>query len=103
MLFLQAAVYDSVMKCDVDLRKDLLSNVLLSGGNTMFPGLSQRLEYELEAISPSPVHIRAPKERRYAVWLGASILGSLSTFGEICISRKEYEDHGSRIVHRKCF
>lgn len=91
------------MKCDVDLRKDLLSNLLLSGGNTMFPGLPQRLKHELDAISPSPVRIRAPKERRYAVWLGASILGTLSTFGEICINKKEYQDHGSRIVHRKCF
>ena len=31
-------VYKSVMKSDIDIRKDLLNNVVLSGGSTMFPG-----------------------------------------------------------------
>ena len=30
--------YNSIMKCDVDIRKDLYANTVLSGGTTMFPG-----------------------------------------------------------------
>ena len=30
--------YNSIMKCDVDIRKDLYANTVLSGGSTMFPG-----------------------------------------------------------------
>ena len=29
--------YNSIMKCDVDIRKDLYANTVLSGGTTMFP------------------------------------------------------------------
>ncbi|KAM9959026.1 hypothetical protein ACTFIR_000077 [Dictyostelium discoideum] len=32
--------YNSIMKCDIDVRKDLYTNVVLSGGTTMFPGMS---------------------------------------------------------------
>lgn len=31
-------VYSSIMKCDVDIRKDLYANTVLSGGSTMYPG-----------------------------------------------------------------
>merc|ERR1719384_2731148 len=31
--------YDSIMKCDVDIRRDLYENTVLSGGSTMFPGI----------------------------------------------------------------
>ncbi|XP_054719083.1 uncharacterized protein LOC129228429 [Uloborus diversus] len=100
---IQGAVYDTAMRCDVDIRKDILDNVLISGGNSLFPGLSSRLKQELQAMCPCPVRVWAPAERRYAVWLGGSILGSLSTFREICVTRSEYEDYGPHIVHRKCF
>ncbi len=30
--------YNSIMKCDVDIRKDLYANNVLSGGTTMYPG-----------------------------------------------------------------
>jgi actin len=34
--------FNSIMKCDVDIRKDLYSNIVLSGGTTMFPGACAR-------------------------------------------------------------
>jgi actin-related protein len=36
--------YNSIMKCDVDIRKDLYANTVLSGGSTMFPGFVDRME-----------------------------------------------------------
>ncbi|KAG8186668.1 hypothetical protein JTE90_014744 [Oedothorax gibbosus] len=99
----QGALYDSVMKCDVDIRRDLCDNVILSGGSTLFPGLKSRLRAELQELSNCRVRVRAAKDRRYAVWLGGSVLGSLSSFGEICVTKADYEEYGPRIVHRKCF
>merc|ERR1712107_596497 len=60
-------VYDSIMKCDVDIRKDLYENVVLSGGSTMFEGIDKRLEKELSALAPSTMEIKitAPPERKY--------------------------------------
>jgi actin beta/gamma 1 len=97
--------YQSIMKCDVDVRRDLYSNIVLSGGTTMFPGIGERLTRELAALAPSTVKVRvvAPPERKYSVWIGGSILSSLSTFQQMWISKDEYDESGPSIVHRKCF
>jgi len=99
------ATYNSIMKCDVDIRKDLYGNVVLSGGTTMFPGIADRMQKELVNLAPSTMKIKiiAPPERKYSVWIGGSILSSLSTFGEMWISKEEYDESGPAIVHRKCF
>jgi actin len=99
------ATYNSIMKCDVDIRKDLYGNVVLSGGTTMFPGIADRMQKELVNLAPSTMKIKiiAPPERKYSVWIGGSILASLSTFQEMWISKEEYDESGPAIVHRKCF
>ncbi|VVB11813.1 unnamed protein product [Arabis nemorensis] len=97
--------YNSIMKCDVDIRKDLYGNIVLSGGSTMFPGIADRMSKEITALAPSSMKIKvvAPPERKYSVWIGGSILSSLSTFQQMWISKAEYEESGPAIVHRKCF
>jgi len=97
--------YNSIMKCDVDIRKDLYSNIVLSGGTTMFAGIADRLQKEVSALAPDTMKIKviAPPERKYSVWIGGSILASLSTFQQMWISKEEYDESGPSIVHRKCF
>ncbi|MCL4149833.1 UNVERIFIED_CONTAM: hypothetical protein GTU68_031188 [Idotea baltica] len=92
-------------RCDVDIRKDLYANTVLSGGSTMFPGISDRMQKDLAYHAPNSVKIKivAPPERKYSVWIGGSILASLSTFQAMWISKDEYSDCGPEIVHRKCF
>ncbi|XP_070001265.1 actin, cytoplasmic A3a-like [Penaeus vannamei] len=97
--------YNSIMKSDLDIRKDLYGNTVLSGGTTMYPGLADRLTHELSALAPPTmkVKITAPPERKYSVWIGGSILASLATFQQMWISKREYEECGPSVVHRKCF
>ncbi|KAJ6772767.1 ACTIN 3 [Salix koriyanagi] len=97
--------YNSIMKCDVDIRKDLYGNIVLSGGSTMFPGIADRMSKEISALAPSSMKIKvvAPPERKYSVWIGGSILASLSTFQQMWIAKAEYDESGPSIVHRKCF
>jgi len=97
--------YDSIMGCDVDIRRDLYENTVLSGGTTMFPHIDARLAKELKALAPASVKIKvvAPPERKYSVWIGGSILSSLSTFQEMWITKDEYDESGPGIVIRKCF
>jgi len=98
-------MFQTIMKCDVDIRKDLYANIVLSGGTTMFNGISDRLSKEITALAPSTMKIKivAPPERKYSVWIGGSILASLSTFQQMWISKQEYDESGPSIVHRKCF
>jgi actin beta/gamma 1 len=97
--------YNSIMKCDIDIRKDLYANTVLSGGTTMYPGIADRMQKEITALAPSTMKIKiiAPPERKYSVWIGGSILASLSTFQSMWISKQEYDESGPSIVHRKCF
>ena len=97
--------YNSIMKCDVDIRKDLYANTVLSGGTTMFPGIADRMQKEITALAPSTIKIKiiAPPERKYSVWIGGSILTSLTTFQTMWITKAEYDEAGPSIVHRKCF
>lgn len=70
------------MKCDVDVRKDLYANIVMSGGTTLFNGIDTRLSSEVTKLAPLTMKIKtlAPPERKYSVWIGGSILSSLSTF-----------------------
>jgi len=96
--------FDSIMKCDVDIRRDLYKNIVMSGGTTMFQGIPERLEKEMKALAPQGMDIKviAPPERKYSVWIGGSILASLSTFEEMWVTKEEYDESGPTIVHRKC-
>ena len=101
---LHETAYNSIMKCDVDVRKDLFSNIILSGGNTLFTDIAERMQKEIVALVPSTMEVKiiAPPDRKYSAWIGGSILASLSTFQEMWISKQEYDESGPSIVHRKC-
>jgi actin beta/gamma 1 len=98
-------MYATIMKCDVDIRKDLYANIVMSGGTTMYDGIADRLTKQMTELAPSTMKIKvvAPPERKYSVWIGGSILASLSTFQQMWISKPEYDESGPGIVHRKCF
>ncbi|KAJ7097408.1 actin family [Mycena epipterygia] len=97
--------FNSIFKCDLDIRRDLYGNVVLSGGTTMFPGIADRMQKELTALAPASMKIKivALPERKYSVWIGGSILASLSTFQNLWVSKQEYDESGPGIVHRKYF
>ena len=102
-------IYESIIKTDMDIRRELYCNIVLSGGNTLFPGIYQRLHREVYAWSPSGIKVKIvwiasnENKRQYLPWIGGSILASLSTFQEIWITRDDYKEYGPAIVHRKCF
>lgn len=72
-------VYNCISKCDVDIRKNLYSNIVLSGGTCMLKGLSERLAFDLQQKTTCPILVRKPFSK-YSVWIGASILASIPSF-----------------------
>jgi len=95
----------AILKSDMDLRKVLFSNVVLSGGSTLFKGFGDRLLAEIKKLAPKEMKIKisAPQERLYSTWIGGSILASLDTFKKMWVSKREYEEEGARAVHKKTF
>jgi len=96
---------NTIQNCDIDIRKELFNNTILSGGTTLFANIEDRMHKDLDSLTPSSVAVKviSPPERKYSVWIGGSILSSLSTFQSMWISAAEFEEHGAAIVHRKCF
>jgi actin len=122
-------IHDLIRNADGRLSNALFSNVVLCGGSTMFVGIDDRLTRKLKLLNPAVPKIRviAPpgrrlpvsdfplctfpdpgscsrllSERKYSVWIGGSILASLSTFQDAWVSKKQYDETGPHVVHRQC-
>lgn len=91
---------------DVDLRPNLLGNVIVTGSTSLLNGFNDRLNHELTTMYPGlKIKIHAAgltSERRFGAWIGGSILASLGTFHQMWISRKEYDENGPGIVEKRC-
>jgi actin len=107
MMGIHEMTNDSIQKSEIDVRKELFGNVVLSGGTTMFPNIAERLTLELQKLAPTniidKVRVLATPERKYCVWVGGSILSSINNFQSMWITKSEYEESGPQVVHRKCF
>jgi len=101
---MHALTWHSIQESDVDVRKALCANLILSGGTTMYQGLPDRLKDEIVALAPAGAEIKviASADRKFAVWKGASTFSSLSSFASSWITADDYREHGAGIVHRKC-
>jgi len=100
-------VCNAVAKCDTDIRREMHSNLIVTGGNSLLSMFSERFHKELSERSPQMYKFKmlatnSSIERKFSVWIGGSILGSLGTFHQLWISKQEYEEHGSIMVERKC-
>jgi actin-related protein len=87
---LHEALYNAINESDIHYRKELFNNIIISGGNTLFPGLKERLSKELKKIIPETINIKiiAPEERILTTWYGGSLLGALPSFMDLTIKKK---------------
>jgi len=99
-------VWESISRCDIDVRKTLLSNVVLSGGSTMFPDFSERLTRELKGYAPTAsqaqVRVVASKDQKHAVWAGAQVFATLRSMQEEqWMTYEDYDEYGANFIHDK--
>lgn len=96
-------VHQAIANSDVDVRKDLYQNIVLSGGSTLFAGFPERLTKEVQKLAHQAIKVKviAVPERKYCSWIGGSILSFTST-SSMWITKEEYQDAGPSIVHQKC-
>jgi len=97
---LPEAILDVIEMCDLDIRPELLNNIFLSGGSSMFPNIKSRIYQELEVElakrkkKNQTIKIIAPRERIFAVWVGGSVLAMIPEFSKNWISRAQYFREG---------
>jgi actin-related protein len=96
ILPLHESIIEAISLCDMTLRNEFYSNIILSGGSTKFPGIEERLKKEITKNVPTSIEVNiiAPQQRELSTWIGGSIIGALSTFHEIAITRQQYKQTG---------
>lgn len=96
--------HNSVLKCDIGVRRSMYGNIVLSGGTTLFSGIQERLQKDISARTPPTVDVsvEAPEDRKFSVFTGASILTNLPNFSERWVTKEMYEEHGKSIIWRMC-
>lgn len=97
---------NAASSCDADVRKDLYQGVVLSGGSSLFPQFKERFEGEFGHRAPSTTRTKvmaaqSSSERRFAPFIGGSILASLGSFQQMWMSRSEYDENGPSYIQRK--
>ena len=103
-------VYNSIRSCDMDVQKGLASNIWLSGGTTMIPGLSSRVEHDIKEIYVNQlgkgdrailnrvkVVVHDPPSRKNAVFMGGSFFSKVAQESHY-ISRAEYQEGGDKVL-----
>lgn len=107
---MQKICMDAISTCDLDFRQDLVRSIVVAGGTSLLPGLSQRLRSEMVELLPDDltrqVNVTADSQRRHAAWIGGSMFASLSTFDQVAITKQEYEEGRAdlhSLVARKTF
>ena len=100
---LSAAISTSIGRCDAFLKKDLINNVVLSGGSTMFPGIAERIEHDVSEATEGLAKVIAAPERKNGAWVGGSIFASTPVFEQFQIKKQDWETHRDRIFRQKSF
>ena len=104
---LSEAAAAAITRIPSGFRTKLCNSMLLYGGSSQIPGIKQRLNAELLPRVPVDVakgglNITTYKQSGALVWMGGSVMASLSSFSEQWITKKEYEDSGGKAVLEKC-
>lgn len=90
---------------DQDLKMAMMNNTIVTGGTTLLQGFTQRLNSELTSLQDHTGQIKLTNAHNpvSATWTGASVISSLSSFSQQCITTDQYAEIGSHVVHMKCF
>ena len=106
---MQHLVTESINQTDLDIRKELYNNILVTGGNAMTEGFVSRLNKEVPDIAPQNLRVKIVSSHSGSLtevcassWVGGSILGSLGSFQQMWFSKQEYDENGAIMVERKC-
>ena len=96
-------IYNSIDKVDSHLMQKCYENILLSGGNTAFNGLSEQLNSELKikVTKNMKINFNKPKEPKFCCWMGGNIISTLEIFKKMWVTKKDWNEQGNKIIHIK--
>ena len=81
-------------------RNDILGDVFLTGGNTLFAGFKERLDKELRAVLPinATMYLRQATNPLLDAWKGAAQWSRETAFRQALVTRQDYDEKGSHYL-----
>lgn len=81
---------------DSPLRNDVLKDIFLTGGNTLFQGFEDRLRKELRAVLPADatLRVRKAKDSILDAWRGAAKWSNQADSRHAFVTRAEFHEKG---------
>ncbi|ESS66095.1 putative actin-related protein 2 [Trypanosoma cruzi] len=112
---LSTQLWNCIQAAEIDVRAQLYSHVVLSGGSTMFPGLPSRIEKDMRAmflekalkgdrsrLGHFKLQIEDPPRRKYMVFLGGATLAALTVDQpEMWLTQAEWQEGGVSAVRAR--
>lgn len=101
-------IHECVLKSPINCRKGMYSNIILSGGNTSYKKIRDRMKCELQGIVdeyrklssiPEEIEVNVYHAPKYSVYIGASLMAGLADDSS-CYTKKEYDEVGSSIARK---
>ena len=96
-------IFNSINKVDIELRKKLYENILLSGGNTAIKGTSNKVFSEIKQLvnQNMKIKINSPKNPHLLSWIGGNVISELEIFKKMWITKEDWEEKGDSILQEK--
>ncbi|KAF7646654.1 hypothetical protein LDENG_00184060 [Lucifuga dentata] len=97
------AIVNSIESMPEDMQPHFYQNIVLTGGNTLFPGFRERLEAELRSLVPAhlPMSVLLPPNPICFSWEGGKLLAQNPDYDEMVVTREDYEENGHCICEEK--
>lgn len=103
---LAEVVVEAVSQCEEDAQPWLYRNILLTGGNTAFPGFLERLRGEVRSLAPSHMEVEVrmggPDPLTYA-WRGGASLARDPEFEQLVVTKEEYLERGFQACQQRFY
>ncbi len=95
-------IMSSINKVDIELRQKAYQNILLSGGNTAIRGLLEKLTAEIKNTHKNLViNLKTTSKPEHCCWIGGNMISTLEIFKRMWVSKSEWSEKGSKIIHVK--
>lgn len=97
-------IWNSINKTDIELQPKLIRSIILAGGNHLAKGIEKKILHELKKLFKldySDINIKLPERPDLSCWKGGSIISSMDIIKKMWITKEEWDEKGTEIIHIK--
>jgi len=98
------AITHAIDQLPIEMQPHCYMNILLTGGNALFPGMKERVFSEVRSLAPCDVDVAVHSSSNPVThaWEGGVALSKTDVFlNKMCVTKSEYDEHGKNICREK--